>query len=196
MNLKVSVDKGEIAFDEAEFSARCGTPIGEHPLCFDEVYRAVYSEITPSYAYTVLDIAECAGEMKIGTVTTDSVAIHKVLSGCRRAIFLLCTLGASVQRQIQRQSAISLECGFVADCIADSLCESLASLAEKRVKEIEGVGFSTGRFSPGYADLSLEFGRDVVTIYNLGKSIGVTFTDSSLMLPTKTISAIIGIKDN
>ncbi len=190
------VNKLDIVCDAAEFAARCGMPIGEYPDCFSKVYEEVYAVISPSYAYSVLDVEECGNGVKIGGIYTESAAITKLLRGCQRVILLLCTLGASVQRQIQRQTQISVERGFVADCIADSFCESLASLAQKRSVKMEKIVNHTGRFSPGYADLPLEFGRELVNACGLGKALGVSFTDTSLMLPTKTISAIIGLKDN
>ena len=51
------------------------------------------------------------------------------------------------------------------------------------------------RFSPGYGDFSLECQRQLVSALDLGRRIGVTLTDSLLMAPSKSITAVIGISD-
>ena len=51
------------------------------------------------------------------------------------------------------------------------------------------------RFSPGYGDFSLECQRQMVPALDLGKRIGVTLTDSLLMAPSKSVTAVIGISE-
>ena len=52
----------------------------------------------------------------------------------------------------------------------------------------------TDRFSPGYGDLTLEMQRDVMAALDCGRTIGITLTDSLLMTPSKSVTAIIGMK--
>ena len=49
------------------------------------------------------------------------------------------------------------------------------------------------RFSPGYGDLSLGCQRDFLNLLKAQKNIGLTVTDSGLMVPVKSVTAIIGI---
>ena len=49
------------------------------------------------------------------------------------------------------------------------------------------------RFSPGYGDFSLECQREIAAALELSKRIGITLTDSLLMVPTKSVTAVIGI---
>ena len=51
------------------------------------------------------------------------------------------------------------------------------------------------RFSPGYGDLPLEFQRDIFRILKPEKTIGAYLTDALMMVPSKTVSAIVGITD-
>lgn len=57
----------------------------------------------------------------------------------------------------------------------------------------EGPYYLRPRFSPGYGDLPLEFQREFLQILETPKKIGVTLTDSLLMMPSKSVTAIIGI---
>jgi cobalamin-dependent methionine synthase I len=51
------------------------------------------------------------------------------------------------------------------------------------------------RFSPGYGDLPLEMQKDVMTALDCGRTVGITLTDSLLMTPSKSVTAIIGMKE-
>ena len=57
-----------------------------------------------------------------------------------------------------------------------------------------GVDASTKRFSPGYGDLALAHQKEVLKLLNAEKNVGITLTDTCLMVPTKSVSAIVGIK--
>ena len=50
------------------------------------------------------------------------------------------------------------------------------------------------RFSPGYGDLPLEIQSDIFRVLNCSTKIGLTLNKSLLMTPTKSVTAIIGIR--
>ena len=49
------------------------------------------------------------------------------------------------------------------------------------------------RFSPGYGDFSLEHQRDFMRILDLENSLGLTLTGSLLLVPEKSVTAVIGL---
>ena len=51
------------------------------------------------------------------------------------------------------------------------------------------------RYSPGYGDFPLECQPGLFRLLGVQRNIGVTLTDSLLMLPTKSVTAVIGISD-
>lgn len=53
----------------------------------------------------------------------------------------------------------------------------------------------TWRFSPGYGDLPLETQRELVRVLDTHRKIGVSLTGSCLMMPSKSVTAILGISD-
>ena len=53
--------------------------------------------------------------------------------------------------------------------------------------------FLRPRFSPGYGDLKLDHQKDWFRLLDITKQIGIELTDSLLMVPTKSVTAIIGI---
>ena len=51
------------------------------------------------------------------------------------------------------------------------------------------------RFSPGYGDFSIQHQKAVLAMLEASKRIGVTMTDSYMLTPTKSVTAVIGIGD-
>ncbi|MBO8125611.1 MAG: hypothetical protein H0Z38_00050 [Firmicutes bacterium] len=85
--------------------------------------------------------------------------------------------------------------GAVLDSLGSSAVESLAAEVNKRLREQvrrEGL-LALERISPGYGDWPLE---DQFQLYPLTKAaeIGVKLTDSGLLIPRKSITALIGIR--
>ena len=73
------------------------------------------------------------------------------------------------------------------DVLCDELCATVC----------DGLGEGVSllpRFSPGYGDLSLDFQREIFRLLSPERNIGVTLGERLLMSPTKSVSAIIGIK--
>ena len=76
--------------------------------------------------------------------------------------------------------------------MADALIESLCDQAEASITK----GFDTvPRFSPGYADLPLHVGVEIVRLLSAETHLGIRFTESGLMVPKKSVSAIVCVKD-
>ena len=51
------------------------------------------------------------------------------------------------------------------------------------------------RFSPGYGDCPLSAQRSIVNALNATRLIGLTVTPTSLLMPTKSVTAVIGLFD-
>ena len=49
------------------------------------------------------------------------------------------------------------------------------------------------RFSPGYGDLELSVQRDLCRVLDTERQIGLTLTESCMMVPVKSVTAIIGL---
>ena len=59
----------------------------------------------------------------------------------------------------------------------------------------EGL-FCRPRFSPGYGDFSIEHQRDFSRLLDTPRSIGLTVTESCLLAPVKSVTAVIGLTDS
>jgi len=49
------------------------------------------------------------------------------------------------------------------------------------------------RFSPGYGDFDIQYQKPLMQMLDCAKTIGLTMTDSFMMTPTKSVTAVIGM---
>ena len=125
--------------------------------------------------------------------------IKKHLEFSNKCIVMCATLGSEIEMRINYYSKIELLKSIILDACASTYIEALCDMAELRIKEneisnIKGL-FFTSRYSPGYGDFDISVQKDLLNIIDAPKKIGVTVTDSSIMLPRKSVSAIIGLQD-
>ena len=122
-----------------------------------------------------------------------SIAEH--LEGAREVILLAVTLGADVDRELRRLSLIDPLGQVVFDATATALVERAADAAEAhaRAYAAERGGYPSWRYSPGYGDLPLACQADLLSALDAGRQLGITLTSSSLMVPTKSVTAIVGV---
>ena len=61
-------------------------------------------------------------------------------------------------------------------------------------KELAPGESLVSRYSPGYGDFPLAAQRTLLGLLDASRQVGVSLTDSLLMVPSKSVSAIIGVK--
>ena len=70
---------------------------------------------------------------------------------------------------------------------------AIEAFCDKLNSSFENAEYLRPRFSPGYGDLPLECQRNIVEFLQTKKNIGMSLTDSLMMVPVKSVTAIIGI---
>ena len=132
---------------------------------------------------------------KIGKLDVKSKGLGKNLKGCSSVAVFGATLGIEVDRLIQRSFVRNMAKAVVVQaCAAAYLEEYCDQIQEelRREKEKEAL-YLRPRFSPGYGDFSIEYQRPIVQMLDAAKKIGLTLTDSCMMVPSKSVTAVIGI---
>ena len=110
--------------------------------------------------------------------------VHKHLKGCGQAILLAVTLGPGVDAQIRRAGS--------------ALAEQTADAAETQLRQwaaTEGK-YLTGRFSPGYGDWDIAVQPLVAAALDTVRKAGLCVTDTNLMTPRKSVTALLGVSDH
>lgn len=128
-------------------------------------------------------------------ISFESEALARNLSGCCGAILLAATIGPACDMLVRRAGVTSAAEASIYQAAGAAAIESfLDDYNDKLKKSYETQGlFLRPRFSPGYGDLKLEHQKDWFRLLDITKQIGIELTDSLLMVPTKSVTAIIGV---
>lgn len=159
--------------------------------CLDEArekasYKVCYREFPIKKEGDILDL---------GFVKTSSSRLQKNLSGCDRIVLFAATVGLEFDRLVARYATVSPVKALLFQAIGTERIESLCNAFEQDLaaqKFAEGSSLRP-RFSPGYGDLPLELQREIFTVLDCPRKIGLSLNQSLLMSPTKSVTALIGL---
>lgn len=163
----------------------------------DSVWEAVLPELCPKNIAQEFPLTPRADGIQLGAALLTGQKLRRHLRGCRRAYVFAATLGAGADRLLRRYMAADSGKAAVAQAVlaaaiedyCDAVCAALAVQARKR-----GL-YLRPRFSPGYGDFPLEAQRDLFALCEITKRTGIVLTQSCLMLPTKSVTAVIGLSE-
>lgn len=153
--------------------------------------------IRPRYALRVYAVrsAEQGARLEGSGVTLPGRLAATMLRDCEQAALLVCTLGAAFDAKVRSAQARDMAEAVMLDALGSAWVESGCDEAEKLLAARFPEKFLTDRFSPGYGDLPLTVQPDILAATDAGRQLGVQATESCLMLPQKTVTAVIGIAD-
>jgi cobalamin-dependent methionine synthase I len=134
--------------------------------------------------------------INLGFMTTTSSNLSKNLEECTHIIVFAATIGIHIDRLISKYSASSPSKGIIMHAIGNERIESLCNMFNNDIiLEKHELGHTTKpRFSPGYGDFDILAQKDIFEALNCPKNIGLTLNDNMLMSPSKSVTAIIGIR--
>ena len=130
-------------------------------------------------------------------ILSSSQSLARAMAGVSSIIVFAATVGSAPDAFVRRASISSPARAVMYQAIGAERIEALCdACCEDMQCSYADRGFVlTGRFSPGYGDLSLDIQRDIFGLLDCPRQIGLALSESLIMIPTKSVSAIIGIKD-
>ena len=133
--------------------------------------------------------------LDLGCFQVVSRALCKNLEGCQAVVLFAATLGVGVDGLIRKYSRLQMSRAVVMQAAAAAMLEDYCDEACGEIRqEYEKKGrHLRPRFSPGYGDFPLECQPALLTGLEAGKRIGIALTDSFLMAPSKSVTAVIGV---
>ncbi len=188
-----------ITFNKAEalryFRAQPGDAQAEAAI--DVAYRKLKRELQPRY--TVKRFG-CRADKDVVLLDNGTVFRSKALAryvGEATELFLFgATLGSRVDSALRRMALTSVaEAGAgqaVAAALIETYCDDCCAELQKQLPEGKTLKW---RFSPGYGDWSLEEQRILFPVLDCAHAIGLTLTESCMMAPVKSVTAVMAIAD-
>ena len=116
-----------------------------------------------------------------------------MLQNCQQAALMVCTLGAAFDAALRTQQVRDMALYAIANACGSALVEEGCDLLEKEIAQSHPDLFLTDRFSPGYGDLPLTLQPSLLRALDAQRLVGVSVSESCLMFPVKTVTAIIGL---
>lgn len=165
----------------------------------EDSFRELEQAASKRIIYRIFDLTVPGdGCIKIEDLKITSRNLQKNLKGCQKIVVLGATLGIQVDMLLKRYSYMDMARVVVLQaCAAAMLEEYLDDCQEELEKELEEQGlYLRPRFSPGYGDFSIEHQKDILKMLDAAKRIGLTMTDSSMLTPTKSVTAVIGLSES
>lgn len=132
--------------------------------------------------------------LELGPIRVQSAALSRNLLGCEQVILFAATLGLEVDRLIARAEAGRVTEGAIYQAAGAALIEEVCDLANDALRaESEAEGwYLRPRFSPGYGDFPITCQPEILRLLRATERMGLTVTDSMLLIPVKSVTAVIG----
>ena len=163
----------------------------------EQIADQLTAAVRPRYAYRVFStVHEERGVLlrEAGILLTGRSAA-RMLAQCDQAVLLICTLGAGFETMLRAEQARDMTRAVMLDACGSAWVESGCNAAEEELAARFPGRYLTDRFSPGYGDLPLALQPAICAALDAGRRVGVQVTDSFLMNPSKSVTAVIGLSD-
>ncbi len=162
----------------------------------DKVEAAVLAACRPR-AYWRLEpvVFSDDGSYTVGPIRLTSRDLLRHVKGCRHAYLFCATLGAEVDALVRRYAQTSAADALMAQAVGSSLIETWCDACEDDLLAEPAVAGESLRFryAPGYGDLPLEIQPQLLGLLESDRRAGIILSPNLLMIPSKSISAIIGV---
>ena len=158
--------------------------------------RELEEAATPHHILQAVELSRPnADTLEFAGMVVHSRDLFQHLSGCDEAVLFEATLGAPVDLRLERCAQVSMSRAVVMQACAASLIESYCDECQEPIaQEAASRGlYLRPRYSPGYGDFDISYQREFLTVLDCPKRIGLTMTDSFMLAPSKSVTAVIGL---
>jgi hypothetical protein len=161
-----------------------------------QAINAAYTLIQGQGCYRTLRLAE-AREDRVVAAESDTLFVGrnmtKLLARCDYATLLAVTIGGALEERIDELKGANVSDAYFLDVVGGWMADYMADRVDSIVQtEVLRSGYTrTMRYSPGYGDWDLSVQPELLR--RLGaEAIGVTCTDTFILQPRKSVTAVIG----
>ena len=194
------IDRGEVLRYLGYAGQKVGTELEER---IERTVRDLEHDIAPRGIWQAFPVdahaLDEAGDPCIRLVGTTVELrgrdIFRHLKDATCCVLLACTLGMESERRLHALSGQSPLDATVLDAAASAYVEAAVDEVDRAVERAaRAAGLSrNARFSCGYGDCPIEAQDAIVAALDATRRIGLTVTPTHLLLPSKSVTAMIGL---
>ena len=153
--------------------------------------------IQPRFTFRVFSLLRENSQLSVPAagIHLEGRTASRMLAQCDQVILLACTLGAQFEAMLRAEQARDMADAAILNACGSALVEAGCDAAEQELKSRFPDRFFTDRFSPGYGDLPLSLQPALCNALDVQRRLGIYLTDSFLMVPSKSVTALIGLSD-
>lgn len=153
-----------------------------------------------SYVWRLFDIESISSQavtLKNNQLVLEGASIANHLEGAVQVVLLGATLGLANEREAHALASVNSLDALLFNACSNALIEQVADLAQNEINDWakERGLFAKMRFSPGYGDLPLTIQPQFLKVLGAQKSIGLHVLPTNILVPMKSITAIVGLFD-
>lgn len=164
----------------------------------DKCAELSLSVIEPRICYSVYDIKVDTTDVIADRFSFSSSDLCCCLKGCEKMVMFCATLGFGYDRLIRKYDVCDKATAVCLHALGaervEALCDEFCRVISEE-SQMSSCRF-TPRFSPGYGNLDISCQQIIFEKLNITKHLGVALNDAFLMSPSKTVTAVFGIKQN
>lgn len=161
----------------------------------EECFAELSANAVPRSLSRVFTVEAETDAVIVGGVRMESLDLRRHIDACAEAAVFAATLGAQADLLLRRYSKIDMSrtvilqacAAALVEAYCDEQCDLLAAQAAER-----GL-FLRPRYSPGYGDFPLHYQTELLSMLECQKKIGLTATESFMLAPSKSVTAVIGL---
>lgn len=158
--------------------------------------RELLSTVMPKSCFLRVPVVHGEnGQLEIAGTSLCSKDLQGHLRECTEAFLFAATLGAQVDNLMRRYSVTAMSRAVILQACAAAAIESFCDEQEEGLRKSveEEKLFLRPRYSPGYGDFPIQWQHTLLSMLDAPKRIGLTATESCMLAPTKSVTAIIGL---
>lgn len=173
-------------------------PDDETAQVIDECIGQVAAAAVPKYALAWVPVVFDQNEpdtLLLGDMRVASKNLCRHLQGCHEAAVFAATVGIGVDRLIKRAAVTGMARTAMLQAAGAAAVEAVCDDINGQIRLEAGRRgcLCKTRYSPGFGDFKLSHQPEVLGMLNAAKKAGITLTDGYLMIPSKSVTAVIGI---
>ena len=159
-------------------------------VCEDELEKVVNA----CFVYRVFDYKD---ETLVDSgFELEGKTIKEHLNGFDKCACLCVTLGSEVDNLIRKKQVTSMAEAMMIDNMASHIVEKACDRAEELVMEKFEACDKTSRYGLGYGDFPITKQKEFLDMMDASRQVGVHANEASMLMPTKSVTCLIGIKND